>query len=149
MTEQPSRDPIQKTLDELAADTERTHLQVEDAKQLADETAEESYQMALADFHEKGSARISELARRYNITFAEALTRYGNSLAPRPPGHTAAGPRVGSVVSMTDEERQAKRELKRILASRDLTGLSTEQRQTLSLEEQEFLTRPRNGLEEA
>jgi hypothetical protein len=50
---------------------------------------------------------------------------------------------------MSEEEREEQAELKLTLAGRDLSGLTEDQRAALSLEEQEFFTRPRDGQEEA
>ncbi len=84
MTEKPIEKP-----EDLRAYIAQLQEERERIRQLSEETAEEVYSDALADFHgERGARRITELAEQHGISFSEALTRWGNALAPRPPDLT-------------------------------------------------------------
>jgi hypothetical protein len=150
MTERPIRTEadLREYLGEAQEERERLHLLVDELADEGRDLAEEVHAEAVSAFHEHGSERIHELAVEFNITWNEAFKRYANHLAPRPPGYTAE-PRAGSVVELTEEERQERVEVKRLLAGRDLSGLTAAQRSSMSLEEQEFFTRARHATEEA
>lgn len=83
---------LKEYIREAGEEREQLRAQLADARELDEETARETYSLSLADFHERGSRQIQDLADQYGLTWIDAAERFGNALAPRPPDLTRRTP---------------------------------------------------------